>query len=268
MFRTKMYRLLSGGRALFLAYDQGLEHGPTDFNLDNINPNYVLDIAEKGGYNAFICHHGLAEKYYQNYRDRVKLILKLNGKTNLAQVAPYSSQVCSVDRAVKLGADAVGYTVYDGSPMEARMFREFSNIVDKAHDYGIPVIAWMYPRGRFIENELSTEMLAYSARVGMELGADIVKMKYNGDIEGFKWVVKAAGKCKVVVAGGHRAEPEKLLKEAREIIDAGAAGMAIGRNIWQHPEPLKITKALKKIVVENQGVKEALKAYKRKSQKK
>ncbi len=264
MFKTKMYRLLSGGRALFLAYDQGLEHGPTDFNLENINPNYILDLAEKGGYNGFICHHGIAEKYYQNYRDRIRLILKLNGKTNLTHLAPYSAQVCSVDRAVKLGADAVGYTIYDGSPMESTMFREFGKIVEQAHDYGIPVIAWMYPRGKFIKNELTTEILAYSARVGMELGADIVKIKYNGDPEGFKWVVKSAGKCKVVVAGGHKEAPEKLLQTAKEVLDAGAAGMAIGRNIWQNAEPLKLTKALKKVVIENKDVKEALKVLKRK----
>lgn len=259
MFRTKMYRLLSGGRALFLACDQGLEHGPTDFNLNNINPNYILDIAEKGGYNAVILHHGVAEKYYQNYRDRVRLIIKLNGKTNIAEVEPYSAQVCSVKRAVKLGAEAVGYTIYVGSPREADMFREFSKIVEEAHDYGTPVIAWMYPRGPFVKNDETTEILAYSARVGLELGADIVKLKYHNDTEGFKWVVKAAGRCKVVVAGGHKEDPAALMHQAKEIVDSGSIGMAIGRNIWQHPEPLKITKALRKIVIENQGVEEALK---------
>ena len=263
MFKTKMYRLLSGGRALFLAYDQGLEHGPTDFNMDNSNPNYILDIAEKGGYNALILHNGVAEKYYQNYRDRVRLILKLNGKTNIAKVDPYSAQVCSVKRAVKLGAEAVGYTIYVGSPREAKMFNEFGKIVEEAHDYGIPVVAWMYPRGPFVPNDTTTEIIAHSARAGLELGADIVKIKYNNDLEGFKWVVKFAGKCKVVVAGGHKEEPEQLLQQAREIVDAGAAGMAIGRNIWQSPDPFKITNALKKVVIENKSVKEALKALKK-----
>lgn len=259
MFRTKMYRLLSGGRSLILAYDQGLEHGPTDFNLDNVNPNYFLDIAEKGGFNAVVLHHGIAEKYYQNYRDRLRLILKLNGKTNIAKVEPYSAQICSVDRAVKLGAEAVGYTVYVGSPREDEIFNEFGKVVEKAHDYGIPVVAWMYPRGPFVPNDTTTEILAYAARVGLELGADILKMKYNHDKEGFKWVVKAAGKCKVIVAGGHKEAEDELLQQARDIIDAGAAGMAIGRNIWQNKEPLKITKALKKIIIENKSVKEAMK---------
>ena len=264
MFRTKMYRLLSGGRTLILAYDQGLEHGPTDFNLDNVNPNYILDIAEKGGYNAVVLHHGIAEKYYQNYRDRLRLILKLNGKTNIAKVDPYASQTCSVARAVKLGAEAVGYTVYVGSPKEAQMFKEFSKVVGEAHDYGIPVVAWMYPRGHFVKDDLKTETIAYAARVGMELGADIIKLKYNHDLEGLKWIVKATGKAKVVVAGGHKEAVDELLQQARDVVDAGASGMAIGRNIWQHSEPLKITKALKKIVIENKSVKEALKILNKK----
>jgi class I fructose-bisphosphate aldolase len=264
MFRTKMYRLLSGGRALFLACDQGLEHGPTDFNLDNINPNYILDLAEKGGYNGVIFQHGIAEKYYQNYKDRIRLIVKLNGKTNIPKVDPYSAQVCSVGRAVKLGAEAVGYTIYLGSPREADMFREFGKIVEQAHDYGVPVIAWMYPRGPDVKDDVSTEILAYAARAGLELGADIVKIKYNHDVEAFKWVVNAAGKCKVVVAGGHKEDPAELMQQARDIVDAGAAGMAIGRNIWQSKEPLKITKALKKIIIENKKVEDALKILNKK----
>ncbi|MBN2111682.1 fructose-bisphosphate aldolase [Candidatus Woesearchaeota archaeon] len=263
MFKTKMYRLLTGGRSLILAYDQGLEHGPTDFNLKNIDPNYILDIAEKGGYNALVFQRGLAEKYYQNYRDKVRLILKLNGKTSIAKVEPYSAQTCSVSRAIKLGAEAVGYTVYVGSPREAQIFEEFSKIAEEAHDHGIPVVAWMYPRGPFVPNDSTTEIIAYSARVGLELGADIVKIKYNNDFEGFKWVVKAAGKCKVVVAGGHKEAENELLQQAKEIVDAGATGMAIGRNVWQHPEPLKISQALKKIIIENKSVKEALKSLKK-----
>ncbi len=133
MFRTKMYRLLSGNRALFLACDQGLEHGPTDFNMNNINPNSILDLAEKGGVNAVIFQHGIAEKYYQNYRDKIRLIVKLNGKTNIPKVDPYSPQICSVGRAVRLGAEAVGYTVYLGSPREAEMLKEFGKIVEEGH---------------------------------------------------------------------------------------------------------------------------------------
>ena len=90
MFKTKIHEMLTGSRALYLAYDQGLEHGPTDFNLENVDPFYFLDIAEKGKYNGAILHHGIAEKYYQSYKQNLKLIVKLNGKTNIAKVDPYS----------------------------------------------------------------------------------------------------------------------------------------------------------------------------------
>lgn len=264
MFRNNLYKLMTNGRALFLAYDQGLEHGPTDFNLKNINPEYILDIAEKGDYNALILHNGIAEKYYQNYRKRLKLILKLNGKTDIAKVDPYSPQVCSVKRAVKLGADAVGYTIYVGSPREAEMFSDFSKVVEEAHDYGISVIAWMYPRGPFVNDDSATDTIAYAARTGLELGADVVKLKYNDNPEAYKWIVNAAGRCKVVTAGGHKEKPERLLEQARKIVDSGAIGMAIGRNIWQSEDPLRISKALRKIVIEDKSLKEGLKILNKK----
>jgi class I fructose-bisphosphate aldolase len=255
-------RMLIKGKGLFLACDQGLEHGPTDFNLMNVDPGYILEIAKNGKYNAVIFQKGIAEKYYGPYRHDVPLILKLNGKTQIPKIAPFSSQVCSVDYAVKLGAAAVGYTIYDGSPLEPQIFAEFGKIEEQAHNYGLPVIAWMYPRGPFVPNDETTDILAYSARVGLELGADIVKIKYNGDFEGFKWVVKCAGKTKVFVAGGLKSDPVDFLKRTKEAMDAGASGLAIGRNIWQSKEPMKITAAIKKLVFGNKSVEEALKELK------
>ena len=240
-----------------LAYDQGLEHGPVDFNLDNIDPQYIVDIANEGGFNAVIFQHGIAEKYAEKIK--VPLIIKLNGKTNLADVAPYSAINCSVKRAVKLGASAVGYTIYLGSPRESDIFREFAEVVEEAHRYGLPVIAWVYPRGPKINDDKTTELLAYAARTGLELGADVVKIKYNDDIEGFKWVTKAAGKTKVVVAGGAKLEDKKLLENVKDIMQTGACGMAIGRNVWQHDNPLGVSRALKKIVFDDADVESALK---------
>jgi len=255
----KIEHLMTNGKTLILACDQGLEHGPADFNLQNIDPEYIIDIANKGGYNGLIFQHGLAEKYITNYNKKTPLIIKLNGKTNIPKIEPFSPLNCSVKRAIKLKADAVGYTVYVGSSCEPEIFREFAKVVEEAHDYGIPVIAWMYPRGSAVQNELSTDILAYAARVGLELGADFIKIKYNNDIPGFKWVVKAAGNAKVIVAGGHKLADEEFLKNAKEIMQTGAVGMAVGRNIWQHKTPVKMTKTLKEVIFENKGVKEVLK---------
>ena len=254
--------LLNKDKAVFLALDQGLEHGPKDFNLKTINPEYVFNIAKEGNFNAIILQKGLAVKYNENYRYKIPLILKLNGKTNLSHQDPYSAQICSVNKAVKLGADAVGYTIYFGSPYEAEMFKEFSKIEEEAHDHGLGVVIWAYPRGPGID-DMNTDTLAYSARACLELGADFIKIKYNGDPDGYKWVVKSAGNTKLFTAGGEKKDFRALLTDVYNVMQAGASGIAIGRNVWQSEQPLKITDAVKSIVFGNKTVDQALKLIKK-----
>ena len=259
--RVATGKILKNGRSLLLAYDQGLEHGPKDLNATSADPKYIFDIALEGMYNGLIVQAGLAEKYYHGYYKDVPLIIKLNGKTSLTDIGPISRQNCSVDRAIKLGACAVGYTIYVGSPHEPEQFAEFGKIVDEAHDYGIPVIGWMYPRGPKITNEMDTEILAYAARIGLELGADFLKMKYNNNAEGFKWVVKCAGKSKILVAGGDRVDEHDFLRKTDEILKTGVIGMAVGRNVWQHDKPYALTKALRMMIHDNMSVDDALRLF-------
>lgn len=242
-----MKRLLKNGKGIFLAYDQGLEHGPTDFNDENIDPAYIMELAEKGKFNGIIFQKGIAEKYYKK-ESGIPLIVKLNGKTRLEEGDPISYQLCSVDEAIKLGAKAVGYTIYVGSKHEGEMFKEFANIVKEAHEQDTPVIVWMYPRGENIKDEFSKEILAYSARIALELGADMVKMKYNHSLEDLKWIVKSAGKTHVLIAGGSKASDEELLKEVKEVMSVGVTGLAIGRNIWQRENPYEMICKLKEVV--------------------
>ncbi len=245
----KLNKILQKRRAFFLAYDQGLEHGPTDFNDKNVNPEYIIDIAKKGDYTGVIFQKGIAEKYNVLIKkSKVPLILKLNGKTNLVKGEPVSRQLCSVREAVKLGADAVGYTIYLGSEYESIMLKGFEKIQREAHAKGLPVIAWIYPRGKSIKGKSSKELMAYSARTGLEIGADIIKIKYNGNVKDLKWAVKNAGKTKVVIAGGMKKGERVLLKQVKEIIEAGCIGLAIGRNVWQDKKPLEITKKIKKVI--------------------
>jgi class I fructose-bisphosphate aldolase len=255
--KIKLGKILKNEKALFLAYDQGLEHGPVDFNAHNIDPNYFLFIAVNGGFNGVILQKGIAERYHENYYKKVPLIVKLNGKSNIPRIFPIAKQLCSVKRAVELGADAVGYTIYAGSPLEPEIFKEFSRIQEEAHDYELPVITWMYPRGRFVTNELSTSILAYAARIALELGADIIKIKYNDKKEEFKWVVRCAGKVKVMAAGGPKLPDREFLERAKDIMEAGCSGMAIGREIWQHKSPLKMAAAIKSIIFEDTSPEEA-----------
>ncbi|MGV8152553.1 MAG: class I fructose-bisphosphate aldolase [Candidatus Nanoarchaeia archaeon] len=244
-------KLLKKGKALFLACDQGLEHGPQDFNDKNIDPKYIIDIARKGKYNALIFQKGIAEKYNPEIKkSKIPLIIKLNGKTSLVSGEPVSKQICSINEAKKLGAKAVGYTIYIGSEHEEDMMQEFAKIEEEAHKNGLPVIAWIYPRGKGTESKSDKELMAYAARTGLEIGADIIKIRYQGNIDDLKWAVKSAGRCKVVIAGGAKTEEEKLFKQVKEIMDSGCIGLAIGRNVWQAEKPQELTEKIKKIIWE------------------
>lgn len=255
-------KITTNGKALFLAYDQGMEHGTADFDDENVDPNYILGIAIEGKYNALIFQKGVAEKYYPSAShsaraqaegsgqvSSVPLILKLNGKTNLVEgVDPYSPLLCTVSEALGLGAIAVGYTIYVGSEFESKMTSEFSQVVREAHQKNIPVIGWMYPRGKSLAGKDEKELIAYAARMGLELGADVVKVKYPGSLEALKWVVEAAGKIKVVVSGGAKEEEETFLSMVKTVMEAGAIGMAVGRNVWQSKDPIGMTEKLKEII--------------------
>jgi len=250
MVQIKLNKILKKGKALFLSYDQGLEHGPTsDFNDKNVDPLYILNIAKKGGYQGIVFQKGIAEKYQSEIKkSKVPLILKLNGRTKIYKGEPLSSQISTVEEAVRLGASAVGYTIYIGSEYEAEMIKDFEKIEKKAHEKGLPIVTWIYPRGKSVKNDVSREMISYAARVGLELGADIVKLKYGGKPKDLRWAVESAGRTKVVVAGGTKKGEKEFLRQVKEIIKTGAIGLAIGRNVWQHPKPMEITKKIKKIL--------------------
>lgn len=244
-------KITKSGKALFLAYDQGMEHGPSDFDDENADPQNILDIAVDGNFTAVIFQKGIAEKYYSNtkYQQQVPLILKLNGKTNLIDDPdPYSPQLCSVDEALEIGASAVGYTIYVGSRHESKMFKEFSNIEQRAHKADIPLIGWMYIRGSGVEGKSISELTAYATRLGLELGADIIKIKYPGDEKSLRWAVDNAGKTKVVVSGGEKQDEQAFLDMVQTSMQAGAIGMAVGRNIWQSENPLELSEKVKNII--------------------
>lgn len=234
---------------MLLAYDQGLEHGPSkDFDDRNIDPAFIMETAVRGGFNGVIFQKGVAERFYNG---KVPLILKVNGKTSLPQGEPVSRQVCSVEQAVSLGAKGIGYTIYLGSAFEAEMLSEFGRVQEEAHERGLPAIAWIYPRGAGVQNDTSKEIVAYAARTGLELGADAVKIKYTGDSASFSWAVKAAGGVKVFMSGGPKAPTdEDFLKQVKGVIDAGATGLAVGRNVWQNREPLTMAEKLRKVIFE------------------
>jgi len=255
-----MSPFLTNEKGILLAYDQGLEHGPSkDFNEKSVDPKYILEIAEKGKFTGIIFQKGVAEKYYDG---KVPLIIKINGKTSLPKGEPLATQNCSVRHAKALGAQAVGYTIYLGSAHEHIMLQEFGQIQAEAHELGLAAIAWVYPRGEAIANDSSPEIVAYAARAGLEAGADAVKIKYTGDPQTFRWAVKSAGTAKVFMSGGPKAPTdEAFLKQVKGVMDAGGSGLAVGRNVWQHDRPLEMAAALKEIILNGQTIETALKRF-------
>ena len=242
-----MSPFLKNGRSMLLAYDQGLEHGPsTDFDSRNVDPTFIMETAAKGGFCGVVFQKGIAERYYDR---KVPLIVKVNGKTSLPRGEPISKQVCSVEQAISLGAQAVGYTIYLGSGFEADMLSEFGKIQEEAHQRGIAAIAWIYPRGAAVQNDTSKEIVAYAARTGLELGADAVKIKYTGDPSSFSWAVKSAGSVRVFMSGGPKAPTdEDFLGHVKGVMEAGGTGVAVGRNVWQNQDPLAMAEKLRKVV--------------------
>lgn len=245
-------QISKNNKIMMLAYDQGFEHGPaTDFNEKNYDPNYILDIAENGGYTCVAMQYGLASKFWLRRKSKVPLVLKMNGKTSLGKEA-LSLANSDINDALALGAKAIGYTIYLGSKYEAMMLREFSKLRDSAHKHEITVIAWMYP---FItppssnDDELEHEIVAYAARTGAELGADIVKIKYPHQPDKLQWIIQNAVGTKAILSGGDKTDTEEqFLEKVRNFIDAGGSGAAIGRNIWQHHDPIKLSSQIKSII--------------------
>lgn len=258
--KARLHRILyqhgaRNGTALFLPYDQGLEHGPRDFfaNPPSSDPRYVLDLAVEGGFNGVVLQIGLAEKFFWDYAGELPLVLKLNGKTDIPPDAEALSSVhAGVEEAVRLGADAVGYTLYVGSPAYDRDFTELRHVRQSARELGMPLIVWAYPRGSAIEAKGGTDSfyaVDYAARTASELGADIVKVnfpkpgkrvgvrtEYDRDFtsqEAIDAVVRSANRTLVLVSGGSKAGDDAMLEKARASMDAGATGLIFGRNVWQ-----------------------------------
>lgn len=226
------------GRFAFLAYDQGLEHGPEDFrrNPDAASPRFVLELARAHDYTAVVFQQGTALATRDLFPEVPRLV-KLNGKAGIAKGDPDSPLLCPVEYAVKaLRAVAVGYTIYPGSEHEGRMLAEFAEVVRDAQTFGVPTVAWVYPRGKAVQSDTAPEIIAYAARIAYELGADIAKVKWSGSLESFRWVCTSAVDTKVVLSGGVLTDsPREFLDVVDKVMSAGGAGVAVGRNVWQRP---------------------------------
>jgi len=254
--------LARDGKVLILAYDHGLEHGPVDFEAvpESADPERVFEVATHDAVTTLAVQKGVAEAYYPSYEDDVNLLAKLNGTSNLWMGEPDSAVNCSVDYAAELGADAVGFTLYGGSNHEIEMAEEFQEVQEAARDHDLPVVMWSYPRGQGLKNDTKPGTIAYAARQALELGADVAKVKYPGSQTAMERAVRMAGPTKVVMSGGSKTSDREFLESVKSVIDAGGAGLAVGRNVFQRENPERILDALEAVIYEEAAVDTALAA--------
>ncbi|WP_247002176.1 class I fructose-bisphosphate aldolase [Halosolutus gelatinilyticus] len=248
------------GKSLILAHDHGLEHGPSAFDgvEDRLDPETVFEMATHDAVTALAVQKGLAETYYPSYEDDVSLLAKCNGTSSLWMGEPYSPQTWSVENAVTVGADAIGYTVYPGTNREPEMTEEFRAVQEDAREHDLPVAMWSYPRGQAIKEHRSPEVIAYAARIGLELGADLVKVKYPRSPAALARAVDAADATRVVLSGGSKTSDYEFLSMVEAAMNAGAGGLAVGRNVWQREDPTRILDALEAVVFEGETADSAL----------
>ena len=270
------------GRLMLFAGDQKVEHLNDDFygegiHLDDSNPEHLFRIASLSKIGVFATQLGLIARYGMDYPN-VPYLVKLNSKTNIvntSQADPFSNQWFDIQQIIdfrdnnSLNILAVGYTIYLGSEYEAEMLRQAAMIVYNAHQNGLITVLWVYPRGKAVGDEKDPHLIAGATGVAACLGADFVKVNYPKkqgfeSKEIFKEAVMAAGRTKVVCAGGGSDDVEDFLKRLHDQIHiSGASGSATGRNIHQKSlkDAVAMCNAIYAITVEDADIMEAYAIY-------
>jgi fructose-bisphosphate aldolase/6-deoxy-5-ketofructose 1-phosphate synthase len=273
----------NSGRLMLFAGDQKVEHLNDDFfgagvPEDDADPEHLFRIAAKSKIGVFATQLGLIARYGMDYRD-IPYLIKVNSKTNLVeteQADPFSNLWYDVDQVAEFKENSglnilgVGYTIYLGSEFEAEMLVQAAQVIYDAHQHGMVSVLWIYPRGKAVKEEKDPHLIAGATGVGACLGSDFVKVNYPKkegakSAEIFKEAVRAAGRTKVVCAGGTSDEAEAFLKKLHDQIHiSGAQGNATGRNIHQKSldEAVRMCNAVYAITVEDVSVEDALKIYK------
>ena len=244
------------GKTVIIPMDHGVTVGPIQGLADM---KEIINKVALGGANAIVIHKGIVTAGHRGGGPDVGLIIHLSGSTSLSPFPNTKTMVCTVEEAIKLGADAVSIHVNLGDENEREMLRDFGEVSKKALDWGMPLLAMVYPRGPKIKDSYDPDTIAHCARLGAELGADVVKVSYTGSEETFRKVVEGSP-VPVVIAGGPKMNSDReVIEMVKGAIEAGGAGVSIGRNAFQHADPTKIVRAIAQVVHKNVSVEEALK---------
>ena len=240
--------------AVIVPMDHGISIGPTRGLIDM--KKTVSDVAI-GGATAVLMHKGMVPQGHRTAGHDVGLILHLSASTDIGVTSNSKVLVATVEEGLKLGADAVSMHINVGAETEPQMLSDLGKVSSQCMEWGMPLIVMAYPRGPSIKNSYDPKAIAHCARVAMELGADMVKVSYTGDIASFEEVVEGA-MIPVLIAGGPKMESDlDILNMVHDSIEAGGHGASIGRNVFQHQNVRGMMSAISDIVLHGASVEEA-----------
>jgi predicted phospho-2-dehydro-3-deoxyheptonate aldolase len=252
----------NSGRTVIIPMDHGVTVGPIA-GLEDMRETVSRVVA--GGANAILMHKGIVGAGHRGTGRDVGLIIHLSGGSSLSPDPNAKELVCTVEEAIKLGADAVSVHINLGAETDKEMLGQLGFVSERCLEWQMPLVAMMYTRGPKIKNEFDVAYVKHAARVGAELGADIVKVPYTGSVASFKEVVRGCP-VPVVIAGGPKmGSDEEIFNMVEGALEAGSAGVSIGRNAFQHKNPEKMVAALCKMVHKGASVKDAMNMLRAKS---
>ena len=260
--QIRMERIINRntGKTVIVPMDHGISIGPIEGLTDMKS---AVQKVSQGGATAIVEHKGLVSGGHRGQGKDIGLIIHLSASTSLSPHPNAKTLVCTVEEAVKLGADAVSIHINLGDEGEKEMLHDFGKVSYEARTWGMPLLAMIYPRGEKIKDEFDVKVIKHAARVGYEMGADIVKVSYTGSVETFSEVT-AGCPVPVVIAGGPKMDSDQaILEMVKGSIEAGGSGVSIGRNVFQHENTVHMIQAISAIVNKDGSVDDALKILRR-----
>lgn len=250
--KSRLERIGTDGRIVNIPMDHGITIGATD-GLRDIEE--TVEAVTRGGADSVLTQKGLADRVHQNKNGK-GYIIHLNGSTTVGPDPNDKRMTGSVEEAIKLGADAVSLHLNVGSDHEPAQLEQLADITAEAARFGIPVLAMTYARGRGID-EHDADHLAHAARLGEEMGADVVKTAYSGDSETFQQVTEVTS-VPVIMAGGSPQSDQLMLNNVDGAMAAGADGVSMGRSVFQHDDPESMARAVSAVVHDRLAPDEAI----------
>jgi fructose-bisphosphate aldolase/2-amino-3,7-dideoxy-D-threo-hept-6-ulosonate synthase len=249
---ARMARISRDGKIVNVPMDHGITMGAAD-GLRDIES--TVDAVTRGGADCVLTQKGLAPRVHPNKNNK-GYVIHLNASTTIGPDVNDKRPTGTVENALRAGADAVSVHVNVGSDHEPEQIEHLAAVTDTAHRYGLPVLAMTYARGPGVD-EHDAASLGHAVRLGEELGADVLKTAYSGDAGSFESVVGSTA-VPVIMAGGPPGTDREMLGNVRGAIDAGAAGVSMGRSIFQHEDPEAMTRAVASVVHEGCSPDEAV----------